>query len=113
MKQLLISKGANLWEAGDKARVYLNSNLINKMLGLKVATYNSGNISSATLNGESISNGYAKALIEATDKVYYDVKLEKFVVQISWGSPDTRKRAQNIENEFNELAIDEVAQRLE
>ena len=112
MKNLLTEKGGNFWQGGDKERVYLSRAMVNKMLGLKVSTYNSGKIASATLDSEGISNGCAASLIEATDKVFYDVAAEKFTIQIGWGSPETRKRAESLENRFNRLTIDEVASKL-
>jgi hypothetical protein len=47
---------------------------------LKCTHYNTGNISSATLYGEEISNSSAKKMIDSllTTKVYYDCILKDF-----------------------------------
>ena len=112
MKTMLIEKGAKLWEAGDKKRVYLDRNMVNKIFGLKYSLYNSGKISSATYEGETISNSAALKIIDATEKVYYDAIAEKFIIQINWGSPAVRNQAANYERWLNKLSVEEIAQKL-
>ena len=65
--------GANRWTKGEHDRLYLG-NAIPKMIGLEVRRYNSGNISSATLEGESISNSRARGILSAFDSAYIDLK---------------------------------------
>ncbi len=50
----LVAIGGKVWVAGDKNRIYFNS--LAELLGLKCDFYKTGNVSSATLNGASISN---------------------------------------------------------
>jgi len=69
------------WQKGAMHRIYFNG--LAKWYGLEVELYNSGNISAAWLDGESISNGRAKALDTTLryGKVWYDVSAAKFVGQ--------------------------------
>lgn len=52
-----------------EARYYLNE-WHDMIEGLKIGRYNTGNISSATLDGEKISNGKAGKTINQVDKVW-------------------------------------------
>ncbi|WP_030506388.1 helix-turn-helix domain-containing protein [Microbispora rosea] len=78
--------GGSRWTKGGKDRIYING--WTKYLGLEIEHYRSGNISSATLNGESISNSEAYRLASAVYKVYFDVTDGK--VYIQWGNSDPR-----------------------
>ena len=69
----LESMGAKRWTKGDKDRLYLK-NAGAKIMGLDVDTYKSGNISSATRNGERISNSQAKKIIDSYERAYVDLK---------------------------------------
>lgn len=61
--------GGSPWHKDDGTlRVYLNDWV--QFIGLEVSRYKSGNISSATLNGQPISNGKAARLLAA--KVYWE-----------------------------------------
>ncbi|HZK20831.1 MAG TPA: hypothetical protein VFC76_00990 [Oscillospiraceae bacterium] len=111
MKKVLENVG-NVWQGGAHVRIYLDRAAINKLLGLKVEVYNTGRISAAWLDGEKISNSSADLMITATDKVYYDVVAEKFVVKLDWGSPSTRKYGEQLEAEFNSLTVEEVSKKL-
>lgn len=73
--------GGRDWQRDDKHRVYLNDP--SAMIGLEIDTYGTGNISSATLNGERISNAAAGRLRGAIDKVYLDVA--SGTIFVSWG----------------------------
>lgn len=66
------------WKKGAMHRVYFND--LHLWYGLEFETYNSGNISSATLNGDEISNGRACNIIStlASAKVWYDVEQARF-----------------------------------
>lgn len=70
----LIEKGARRWSKCGFDRLYVDP----KLLGLEVSYYKSGNISSASWRGESISNadgnrlGATKIWLEIGDgKIYY------------------------------------------
>lgn len=73
--ETLIDLGGKEWIKGDHHRVYFNS--ADELIGLDVARYGTGNISSASLKGEPISNSKAKLLANA--RVYYDVKAARWV----------------------------------
>jgi len=63
----LESKGFSRWQKGNMDRLYINSTRI----GLSCEYYKTGNIRSAELNGESISNCRARAIKDS--KNYIDV----------------------------------------
>jgi hypothetical protein len=79
--------GGNRWQRGDKDRVYLNDWA--SLIGLEVSRYNTGNISSAALNGEKISNSEAGRLLGSVDKVYFDNTDGKAHIQWGYGTPRT------------------------
>jgi hypothetical protein len=56
--QALTALGGKLWERDDRKRVYFND--LSQFLGLEVNRYNTGNVSSARLHGDRISNSQAK-----------------------------------------------------
>ena len=66
--------GGNLWENYGKCRVYFNGADIAARQGLDWGTYNTGNISSATLDGEKISNSEAKRILAGfgLHKIWFD-----------------------------------------
>lgn len=70
----LIEMG-NLWEKGIHRRVYFD---IKNYLDLEISTYNTGNIKSAYLNGEKISNSKAGKILQS--KIYFDLNKEEFMV---------------------------------
>lgn len=69
------------WIKEDMHRIYINN--LEKIYGLETTSYKTGNISSATLNGEDISNSRARQLTSdlSCAKIYYNVKTEKFETQ--------------------------------
>lgn len=77
MIQALIDLGGSRWTKGNYDRIYFNA----KALGLRCSYYKTGNISSATLGGEHISNTSARKLQDA--KTYYDIKTGE-VVSTEW-----------------------------
>jgi hypothetical protein len=85
----LIEMGANEWKAGDKHRFYFDETLLGDLINFRVNRYNTGNISSATLNGEPVSNSKAKGFLPF--KFWFDVQAQKFFAQ--GGSPDAIKLA--------------------
>lgn len=64
--------GAKRWTKGNHDRLYL-SNCGAEIIGLEVSRYNTGNISSATLNGEKISNSKAYDVLSSFEKAYIDL----------------------------------------
>lgn len=68
----LSKKGANLWEGGKHKRLYLND-VATELIGINVERYNTGNVRYATLDGEKISNNYAKEILRDMNGMYVDV----------------------------------------
>ena len=71
----LIALGGNLWEKGSMRRVYFND--VPAMIGLSYSTYNTGNISSASLNGVAISNSECRRILSSIGKIYWDLDTGK------------------------------------
>jgi hypothetical protein len=76
--EILVKIGGKEWTKGSMHRVYMNG--LATWFGLETTRYNTGNVSSATLDGEPISNSQAKRigdhLMDA--KFYYDVNGKNF-----------------------------------
>lgn len=72
IKKVLVELGGKVWEKNGKNRVYFNQELILKAMGLKYTTYNTGNISSASLRGETISHAECGRILSNIDSAYYD-----------------------------------------
>lgn len=70
-KETKIEKISNLWEKYGKKRGYFD---FMDFIDLEVNRYGTGNISSAVLNGEKISNTQARKIIEKYNytKCFYD-----------------------------------------
>lgn len=62
--------GGNRWQRNGMDRVYINNWA--RFAGIKTSYYNSGNISSASYQGERISNSQAYKLLGSIDKVWFD-----------------------------------------
>lgn len=69
----LKEKGATRWTKGDNDRLYLND-ATSQLLEIKISYYKSGNISSATMQGEEVSNAEAGRIISSLEKAYIDLK---------------------------------------
>jgi hypothetical protein len=74
----LIKLGGKLWESYGKHKIYFNGYKAAALFGLDTSQYKTGNISSATLDGEKISNSKANKLINSFDKFHYDLDSKKF-----------------------------------
>ncbi len=76
--QKLIEIGGVEWSKNGKHRIYFNN--LAELFGLKIERYNTGQICSATLDGDKISNKVAhNYLIELMDvKIWFDVKTQEF-----------------------------------
>jgi hypothetical protein len=77
--------GGSRWTKGDMDRVYINNWA--DFAGLDVARYNTGNISSAAYQGESISNRQAGLILGAIDKVWFDAADGKLHARYGYGNP--------------------------
>ncbi|BFP50050.1 hypothetical protein KCMC57_64180 (plasmid) [Kitasatospora sp. CMC57] len=62
--------GGNRWQRNGMDRVYLNDWA--DLAGLAISRYGTGNISSASWQGENISNSQAGKLLGSIDKVWFD-----------------------------------------
>jgi len=62
--------GGNRWTKNGHDRVYLNNWV--DFARIETSHYNTGNISSATYQGETISNSQAGRLLGCIDKVWFD-----------------------------------------
>ena len=75
-----IKAGGKYWIRDDKniRRVYFND--LAERIGLETSHYRTGNISSASLNGESISNCSARKILGSLcmGKVWYDLNTKEF-----------------------------------
>ncbi|MEU9703044.1 hypothetical protein [Streptomyces sp. NPDC047981] len=80
----LTAIGGRRWQKNGMDRIYFNN--ARDLLGLQVSHYKSGNISSAWLDDESISNSEAGRIAAATDKVFYDLTTNKLRIQ-GYGTP--------------------------
>lgn len=69
----LIQAGGNRWRKDDYHRIYFND--LTRWYGLELEHYNTGNISHAELDGETISNNKARKLVAnlSTAKLFWDV----------------------------------------
>lgn len=68
----LINAGASRWTKYERDRLYIKR--LADLIGLSYTKYNTGNISSAELNGETISNSECNRILAALDKAYIDLK---------------------------------------
>ncbi|MEQ2400174.1 hypothetical protein [Peptoniphilus hominis (ex Hitch et al. 2025)] len=68
----LINAGASRWTKYERDRLYIKR--LADLIGLSYTKYNTGNISSAELNGETISNSECIRILAALDKAYIDLK---------------------------------------
>jgi len=85
--KILTENGGNAWEKNGYARVYFNGTEIAHHSHLEVTRYNTGNISSATLDGEIISNSTAWDILSnlSDTKFWYDLNDNKFYTKAQFG----------------------------
>lgn len=79
----MVAIGGNRWQRGDKDRVYLND--WTAFAGLEFRTYNTGNIASASYQGDGISNSQAHKLLGCIDKVWFDAEDGKLHARFGYG----------------------------
>ena len=78
----------NIWVKGERRRLYWNREKLASALGYDWSTYNTGNISSATLDGEEISNSEMHRVLVMLDGAYTDLVTGKnFRAQNFGGNP--------------------------
>lgn len=75
--------GGSEWIKNEHHRIYFNN--LPELFGLTCSYYKTGNIFSATLDGEKISNGRAREIetILRFGKIWYNVKTEMFEWKLS------------------------------
>ena len=81
VQKILQTETGQLWEKYNKRRIYIQ---IEKALGMDVYYYNTGNISSASINGRGISNTKAEKIL--TGKCYIDLNDENKIVFCKFAS---------------------------
>jgi len=107
--ETLVKIGGKEWQKNGKHRVYFND--LEGLAGLECSHYNTGNISSARLNGERISNSSARKIGQAlcSAKIWYDVADQEFHYSTYGGETIAReiiaeivRRAQTVESTATE-----------
>lgn len=73
----LVDMGLRVWARGGMRRIYINPWDFGKVFGLDLSFYKTGNIRSAFLNGEKISNSRADKLL-GNDAPYYNCNTGKW-----------------------------------
>lgn len=76
--EALLAVGGKEWKKDAMHRVYFND--LPDLFGLKTSHYNTGNVSSASIDGQSISNARAREISSslAMSKVWYDLADQEF-----------------------------------
>lgn len=80
----IIRIGGREWRKGNKHRVYINRDVWTRLIGLETSHYKTGNIRSATLDGEQISNSRAYDILHCIDSVYWDSTDGQIHIRIAW-----------------------------
>ena len=81
VEKILSMNAGKIWEKYGKRRVYIQ---IETALNIDVQYYNTGNISSASMNGEGISNSKAQKILSG--KCFIDLNDENNIVFSEWSS---------------------------
>ena len=76
--------GIDAWERGEMKRYYINDEHLEAVFGLSIGRYNTGNISSASLNGEGISNSKAYKLLGRG--IWYDANTDSWMQKTEFGT---------------------------
>ena len=98
-----LSQIGNRWQKHDKDRIYFDNEDILKWLGYRWAYYNTGNVCSASLDGEKISNYSFKKTYASLEKVWYDLTEGCYMFYLDVVSSYT-PRSSNIINAIEETA---------
>lgn len=91
--EILEQLGGKRWDKGDKDRVYFNYDALVSLLEIETTYYNTGNLSSIVVDGQSISNSQGNKLLISlrANKFYYDVKADKFCYEMYYGKEIEQK----------------------
>jgi hypothetical protein len=84
--------GGNRWQKNGMDRVYLNNWA--EFAGIETTHYNTGNISSASYQGEGVSNSQAYKLLGSIDKVWFDAADGKLHARYGWTESRVATREQ-------------------
>lgn len=76
--------GVKAWERDGMKRYYINDDQLEAVFGLSIGRYKTGNISSASLNGEGISNSKAYKLIGRG--IWYDANANSWMQKTEYGT---------------------------
>lgn len=76
--------GIRAWERGEMKRYYINDDQLEAVFGLSIGRYNTGNISSASLNGEGLSNSKAYKLLGRG--IWYDAVTDSWMQKTEFGT---------------------------
>ena len=99
--QEIVKMGAKEWENEKFHRFYFNN--LAELYGLECEFYNTGNVQSAYLDGDLISNSSAKKILMhlAGTKVWYDVKKNCFDFKVDCASDEYAKCiVENLKEKF-------------
>lgn len=88
--ETLVAIGGNRWTKNGYDRVYFNNWA--RFIDLEIERYKTGNIYSASLRGEPISNSEARRLLGAITKVYWDAADGQIHVKWGWDNPRSMTR---------------------
>ena len=84
MIEAMVNVGGSRWQKNGLDRVYFNN--LPAWYGLDSTTYNSGNIASATVDGELVSNSQGRKLYAGLDgKVWFDVVTGQYFYKANYG----------------------------
>lgn len=83
--ETMIAIGGNRWQRNGMDRVYLNDWAT--LAGLETSHYNTGNIASASYQGEGISNRQAGLIATSLHKVWFDAATGKLHATFGTGNP--------------------------
>ena len=91
------------WQKGNYHRIYFND--LGSRLGIETNRYNTGNISSATQDGERISNSQAKRVLGRCvySKFWYDVPTDTYYSKGELTADDCKRIKASIEAEVTAL----------
>lgn len=100
-KEQLENAGGKYWEMNGMERVYFND--LERFVGLSTARYSrSGNISSASLNGQSISNTKAR-----------DIEFQMSQGKIWYGINTNVFNSKNMHEDYADIIINEIVRIIE
>lgn len=84
--------GGRRWQKNGMDRVYLNDWA--ELAGIETSHYGTGNIASASYQGETISNSQAYKLLGSIDKVWFDAADGKLHCRYGFGESRVASREQ-------------------